>query len=65
MDTEIWFEGNVDQLQASLARLHVNMGHASKAELVRMLAAAGNLSARVLTGLDNLRCGSAYERRCR
>ena len=59
LDTEIWFEGNVDKkLQSSLARLHVNMGHSSKAELTRMMAAAGTLNARILTALDNLRCGS-------
>ncbi|CAE7728295.1 unnamed protein product, partial [Symbiodinium microadriaticum] len=41
LDTEVWFEGTVDKkLQASLARLHLNMGHPPKAELVRMLAAA-------------------------
>ena len=57
-DTEIWFEGpkEVDRkLQYSLGRLHVNMGHAPKAELVRTLAAAGNLSKKVLSGLDCLR----------
>ena len=66
-NTEIWFEDcprEVDsKLQNSLARLHVNMGHAPKAELVRMLAAAGNLSKRVLTGLDCLRCGSCIRTR--
>eukprot|EP00439_Symbiodinium_sp_Y106_P057908 s106_g8.t1 len=60
--TELWFEDaprEVDkQLQYSLARLHVNMGHAPKAELIRMLAASGNLSRKVLMGLDCLRCGS-------
>ena len=39
------------------------MGHAPKAELVRMLAAAGNLSKKVLTGLDCLRCGSCLRTR--
>ena len=64
LDTEIWFEGKVDKrLQASLARLHVNMGHAPRAELVRMLAAAGNLSGKVLSALDNLRCGSCLRTR--
>ena len=64
MDTEIWFEGKVEpKLQASLARLHVNMAHASKAELVRMLAAAGHLSGKVLSGLDALRCGSCLRTR--
>ncbi|CAE7469062.1 CML10, partial [Symbiodinium pilosum] len=66
-DAEIWFEDpprEVDRkLQYSLGRLHVNMGHAPKAELVRMLAAAGNLSKKVLTGLDCLRCGSCLRTR--
>ena len=61
-NTEIWFEDpsrEVDKkLQYSLGRLHVNMGHAPKAELIRMLAASGNLSKKVLAGLDSLRCGS-------
>ena len=60
--TELWFEDApkiVDkQLQYTLARLHVSMGHAPKAELIRMLAASGNLSRKVLLGLDCLRCGS-------
>ena len=64
LDTEVWFEGNVDKrLQASLARLHVNMGHPPKAELVRMLAAAGTLSGKILSALDNLRCGSCLRTR--
>ena len=66
-DTEIWFEDppkEVDKkLQYSLARLHVNMGHAPRAELVRMLAASGNLSRKVLMGLDALRCGSCIRTR--
>ena len=66
-DTEIWFEDpprEVDRkLQYSLGRLHVNMGHAPKAELVRMLAAAGNLSKKVLAGLDCLRCGGCIRTR--
>ncbi|OLP97211.1 hypothetical protein AK812_SmicGene20463 [Symbiodinium microadriaticum] len=60
--TELWFEDApkiVDkQLQYTLARLRVSMGHAPKAELIRMLAASGNLSRKVLLGLDCLRCGS-------
>ena len=66
-DTEIWFENppnEVDRkLQYSLGRLHVNMGHAPKAELVRMLAASGNLSRKVRAGLDCLRCGSCLRTR--
>ena len=60
--TEIWFEGGPAdfprELKASLARLHVNMGHASREELVPILAASNNLNAKVIAGLDALRCGS-------
>ena len=60
--TEIWFEGGPAdfprELKASLARLHVNMGHASREELVRILAASNNLNSKVIAGLDALRCGS-------
>ena len=60
--TEIWFEGGpMDlsrELKSSLARLHVNMGHASREELVRILAASNNLNSKVIAGLDALRCGS-------
>ena len=60
--TEIWFEGGpmdmTRELKSSLARLHVNMGHASREELVRILAASNNLNSKVIAGLDALRCGS-------
>ena len=60
--TEIWFEGGPAdfprELKASLARLRDNMGHASREELVRILAASNNLNAKVIAGLDALRCGS-------
>ena len=60
--TEIWFEGGpmdmTKELKSSLARLHVNMGHASREELVRILAASNNLNSKVIAGLDALRCGS-------
>ena len=46
------------ELKRSLARLHVNMGHSPKEELIRILAASGSLSSRALAGLDALRCGS-------
>ena len=36
----------------------MNMGHPGRAELIRLLAASGNLSRKVLLGLDCLRCGS-------
>eukprot|EP00439_Symbiodinium_sp_Y106_P035642 s1978_g4.t1 len=61
-EPELWFEDpprEVDKkMQYSLARLHVNMGHAPRTELIRLLAASGNLSRKVLQGLDCLRCGS-------
>ena len=60
--TEIWFEDAPKeinkQLKSALARLHCNMGHPDKAELVRIMAASGHLNAKVLAGLDALRCGS-------
>ena len=62
ISTGIWFEGGPKELskelKRSLARLHVNMGHSPKEELIRILAASGSLSSRVLAGLDALRCGS-------
>ena len=60
LGTEIWFEGAKipRQLQHSIARLHCNLGHPPKAEIVRILAAAGTLNATVMTALDGLRCGS-------
>ena len=62
LSTEIWFEGigntlNPD-LKRSLARLHANMGHPQKEELIRMLAASNSLSSKVLTGIESLRCGT-------
>ena len=61
-ETELWFEDpprEVDKkLQYSIARLHVNMGHPPKAELIRLMAASGNLTRKVLLALDSLRCGS-------
>ena len=60
--TEIWFENAppslTSSMRSSLARLHVNMGHASLEELVRILAASNNLTSNIIIGLDALRCGS-------
>eukprot|EP00435_Cladocopium_sp_Y103_P026409 s1542_g6.t1 len=60
--TEIWFENAspnlTSSMKSSLARLHLNMGHATREELVRILAASSNLTSNVLAGLDALRCGS-------
>ncbi|CAK9042996.1 Integrase catalytic domain-containing protein (Fragment), partial [Durusdinium trenchii] len=61
LDTDIWFENvppMTKQMQTSIARLHCNLGHASKAEIVRILAAAGKLDSKLLSALDALRCGS-------
>lgn len=46
--TEIWFEGaGKPELKRSLARLHANIGHPPKEELIRMLAASNSLSSSV------------------
>lgn len=62
MTVDIWFEDAppemTKELKKSLARLHANMGHPPKEELIRILAASNNLSSKVLAGLDALRCGS-------
>ena len=46
------------KMRTSIARLHSNMGHAPKAEIVRMLAAAGKLDSKILGALDAMRCGT-------
>ena len=46
------------EMQASVARLHCNLGHPPKQEIVRILAAAGKLDSKILAALDALRCGS-------
>ena len=59
--TDIYFEGGPPmsrEMKSSLARLHCNLGHAPKQEIVRILAAAGKLDSKILAGLDALRCGS-------
>lgn len=45
-------------VKASVARLHLNMGHASKQELTRLLAAHGSINGMVLTALEKMVCGS-------
>ena len=59
--TDIYFEGGPPmsrEMQASVARLHCNLGHPPKQEIVRILAAAGKLDSKILAALDALRCGS-------
>ena len=58
--TDIWFEGSTvpRELQASVSRLHCNLGHAPKAEIIRILAASGRLSSGMLNALEAMRCGS-------
>ena len=62
LKTDVWFEDPppslTPQMKTSLARLHCNMGHAPKEEIVRLLAASNALTAKILSGLDALRCGS-------
>ena len=59
-NTEIWFEGAKipPEVQSCVARLHCNLGHAPKAEIIGILAAAGGLSCGIINGLETLRCGS-------
>ena len=59
-NTEIWFEGArvPREVQSSVARLHCNLGHPQKAELIRILAASGGLSSGMLNAIEALRCGS-------
>ncbi|CAL1163402.1 unnamed protein product [Cladocopium goreaui] len=60
LSTEIWFENAKipKELQSSVARLHCNLGHPPKAEIIRILAASGGLSSATLNALEALRCGS-------
>lgn len=61
VSTDITFEGGPPmsrEMQASVARLHCNLGHPPKQEIVRILAAAGKLDSKILAALDALRCGS-------
>ena len=61
LETDIYFDGGpplTQQQRTSIARLHCNLGHPPKAEIVRILAAAGKLDSKILSALDALRCGS-------
>jgi hypothetical protein len=61
INTDIYFEGGpamTREMRTSIARLHCNLGHAPKAEIVRILAAAGKLDNKILGALDALRCGT-------
>ena len=46
------------EVKASVARLHINTGHANKKELTRLLAAHGSINGPTLTALENMVCGS-------
>ena len=59
--TDIYFEGGPPmsrEIKSAIARLHCNLGHAPKQEIIRILAAADKLDSKILSGLDALRCGS-------
>lgn len=61
LTTDIYFEGGPPmsrEIKSSIARLHCNLGHAPKQEIIRILAAADKLDSKILSGLDALRCGS-------
>eukprot|EP00434_Breviolum_minutum_P022664 symbB.v1.2.020001.t1/scaffold1659.1/size107071/3 len=60
-NTDIKFVGGppmTREMRHSIARLHCNLGHPPKAEVVRILAAAGKLDSKILAALDALQCGS-------
>eukprot|EP00438_Fugacium_kawagutii_P011147 Skav200228 [mRNA] locus=scaffold2352:155227:163374:+ [translate_table: standard] len=59
--TDIYFDGGPPmsrEMKSSIARLHCNLGHAPKQEIIRILAAAGKLDSKIIAALDALRCGS-------
>ena len=51
------------EVQASIARLHVNSGHASKKELIRLFTMHGAISSQVLSCLEHLECGTCKRSR--
>ena len=46
------------EVKASVARLHINTGHANNKELTRLLAAHGSINGPTLTALEHMVCGS-------
>ena len=46
------------EVKASVARLHINTGHANKKELTRFVAARGSINGPTLTALEHMVCGS-------
>lgn len=60
--TDVSFPGLPPQisreLQASIARLHINAGHPSKQEMTRLFTMHGNITSDVLSCLEHLQCGT-------
>ena len=60
--TDVTFPGAPKELasavKASVARLHLNTGHANKKELIRFLSAHGSVNAATLTAIEHMVCGS-------
>lgn len=51
------------EVQASIARLHVNSGHANKKELTRLFTMHGAINSQVLSCLEHLECGTCKRSR--
>ena len=51
------------EVQASIARLHVNSGHANKKELIRLFTMHGAINSQVLSCLEHLECGTCKRSR--
>ena len=46
------------EVQASVARLHINAGHPSKQEMIRLFTMHGVITTHVLSCLEHLQCGT-------
>ncbi|CAK9038397.1 unnamed protein product [Durusdinium trenchii] len=46
------------EVQASVARLHINAGHPSRQEMIRLFTMHGAITAQVISCLDHLQCGT-------
>ncbi|CAK9107863.1 unnamed protein product [Durusdinium trenchii] len=46
------------EVQASVARLHVNAGHPARQEMIRLLTMHGAITSQILSCIDHLQCGS-------